>query len=116
MREIRLTFNADDFGAVSKILVDMGIGFTVEPVREPEAEIEAAVPRATAPPTAPRRKAARKKPKAAAKSPSKRESVPVSGADRLREALTRRPADEPSPTEVPDRSPQGGANPTGDRV
>lgn len=91
MKELRLTFRADDFGAVSQILVDMGIGFRVEPIEGPAAE--AAPAHASHPPATRRRRSAKKtrKPgspaKAAGVESSARGDVPASGVNRLRAAI-----------------------------
>ena len=90
MTEIRLTFAAEGFEAVSKVLVEMGIGFHVEPVGDPGQDRR---PAPGAAPAAKRRapaKAARKASKA------KRAARPASRGcrgDRVPSACAR-----PSPT------------------
>ncbi len=92
MTEIRLTFASEGLHAVSKVLVDMGIGFQVEPVgaasKAPSAPSAPAVPQPT------RRASSRGTRKNAAK--VKRATVPerqpasspLAGAERLRAAIT----------------------------
>ena len=87
MREIRLILNSDDFSAVSQTLIEMGIGFRVEPrsaFEAPSAET-AASPAPT--PEKPKGGKASKKP--AAKPTAKRDRKPTTGAERLRSALSR---------------------------
>jgi hypothetical protein len=87
VNEIRLTFRSEDFGPVSKVLVDMGVSFRVEPLTDAEPE----APRAKPPPPAPR-KAPRKAGRKAAAPPrhaTRSEDRIVTGADRLREAVIR---------------------------
>ncbi len=114
MTDIRLTFAADGFEAVSKVLVEMGIGFHVEPVATPAKKEPAPV----APtPAAPKRrapaKAARKaaKPKRAAKPATADAEAP--GAERLRAAIARTGTPYRSPLEMPGAgepaTPAGGA-------
>jgi hypothetical protein len=88
MKEIRLTFRADDFAAASQALIGLGIGFRVEPAEEAPAETAAAHPET--PPVLKRRAA-----KKAAKLPKKppRGETLLTGADRLRSALVRKPGD-----------------------
>ena len=88
MKEIRLTFRAEDFGTVSQALIGLGVGFRVEPVEEPPVETTTA--HADTPPVL-KRRAAKKAAKPAGK-PPRGESLPT-GADRLRSALVRKPAD-----------------------
>jgi hypothetical protein len=88
MKEIRLTFRAEDFGTVSQALIGLGIGFRVEPVEE--APVEAVAPRTDTPPVL-KRRAAKKAAKPARK-PPQGETL-LTGADRLRSALVRKPAD-----------------------
>ena len=88
MKEIRLTFRADDFAAVSQALIGLGVGFRVEPVDE--APVETATAHPDTPPVL-KRRAAKKAAKPARK-PPRGESLPT-GADRLRSALVRKPAD-----------------------
>ena len=86
MKEIRLTFGSDDFGAVSNALVDLGVSFHVEPLDGRMAE---SVPAAARPTPPVRRRASPKKAgKKSARRAPKHENVPVSGADRLRQAVT----------------------------
>lgn len=88
MRELRLRFSAGDFGAVSQILVDMGIAFHVEPVEAPEREADAPVPAHAAV----RRRLAKKPRKAGRKAAAPAAlgggEAPVSAVSRLRAALT----------------------------
>jgi hypothetical protein len=83
MKEVRLTLNAEEFGAVSQVLIDMGVGFRVEPIGSKAPET--GPPLAGKSPPARRRKTSRKTAKPAAK----RDALAPSGADRLREAITR---------------------------
>jgi hypothetical protein len=87
MRELRLTFSAGDFGAVSQVLVEMGIAFHVEPMEAPAPEADAAVPA----PAAQRRRPAkrtRKPGRKTAAQASEGGEAPVSAVSRLRAALT----------------------------
>jgi hypothetical protein len=101
MKEYRLTFATDSFGAISQILVDMGVSYRVEPV-------EAAVTKAAAagvgeePPTKHRspgkkavKTAAKRKPGRADRA-AKGRQTPSAGAERLLEGLARAGAG-PSP-------------------
>ncbi len=99
MSEVRLTFAATDFGAVSEALINMGVSFRVDPLRaavpvDPDRAAPAAPARAQTRRKAP---AARKTP-AAGKAARVRETRPASAADRLREAITRSqpPAETPA--------------------
>ncbi len=95
MKELRLTFAAERFGAVSQFLVDMGIGFSVEPVEA--AARPAAPPRSDETPQ-PRRRQAKKAARKSGGAAKKAERAPkppapsetsVAGAERLRAAVTR---------------------------
>ena len=103
MKEIRLTFGSDDFGAVSKALVDLGVSFHVEPLEGHMAESVAAGPRPT--PPVRRRASPKKAGRKNAKRGPKHENGAVSGADRLRQAVTgthKTPARPPfEPVETP---------------
>ena len=55
MKEIRITFSGEDFAAVSKSMIDLGVSFQVEPV-EPADEA------APSSPAAPRRRQGKRKP------------------------------------------------------
>jgi hypothetical protein len=94
MKEIRLTLNADDFGAISQVLVDMGVGFRVEPLED--AGTEAAPARPNTGSTPPRRQAAKKRGKASPKQPEARGETPLSAADRLRKAIARKQSAGPA--------------------
>lgn len=87
MKEFRLTFTTDNFGAISQVLVDMGISFRVEPIEA--AFAEAAPARASHPPAAKRRRSTKKTAKAGAVAKPARAEKPATRADRLREAMTR---------------------------
>lgn len=87
MKEIRLTVRADDFVAISQILVDRGVGFRVEPIIATEPEV--APRRASAPPKAKARKPAKKVGRGGAKRGAKTDDLLGTGADRLREAIAR---------------------------
>jgi hypothetical protein len=90
MKEIRLTLNADDFGTISQLLIDMGMSFRVEPLEDAAAQATTTRP---APSTAsPRRQTPKKAGKARAKRPRKRDEVPLSAADRLRKAIAQKQA------------------------
>jgi hypothetical protein len=109
MRELRLTFSAGDFGAVSQVLVDMGIAFHVEPM---EAERGADTPVAAAP-VAARRRVAKKPRKGARRTAAPAASAgeaPVSAVNRLRAALTqnRAPGDHAGVTPGENRDESGG--------
>jgi hypothetical protein len=89
MKEIRITFRSEDFAAVSKSMIDLGVSFQVEPVEPAEDE----GPRSQAPRGRPgRRKGGRTARSGAAAEPVEtgrpagRES---SGADRLRAMVER---------------------------
>jgi hypothetical protein len=94
MKEIRLTLNADDFGTISQVLVDMGVGFRVEPFEESGAEVTP--PRPNTSSTPPRRRAAKKRGKANPKQPQTRAEAPLSAADRLRKAIAQKQAAGPA--------------------
>ena len=108
MNEIRLTFSTHDFGAISQMLVDLGISFRVEPMKGLEAETVMPTARMAPPPA----RAAAKKPArgggAGAQRPTKSqrsEGRGVSAADLLRQAITRNQASvPPPPPEAPDRT------------
>jgi hypothetical protein len=108
MREIRVTLKAEDFGMVSQALIGLGVGFRVEPADEAPAETATAHP--DAPPVLKRRAA--KKAARPARRPQRGETL-LTGADRLRSALVRKPADlAPAgpPAEAGDRSSPSGEN------
>jgi hypothetical protein len=88
MKEIRLTFRVEDFAAVSQALLGLGVGFRVEPADE--APAETATAHADTPPVLKRRAA--KKAARPARRPPRGETL-LTGADRLRSALVRKPAD-----------------------
>jgi hypothetical protein len=91
MTDLRLTFSADGLAAVSKVLVDMGIGFRVEPVSSAR-EVVAAVVAQTAPVAKRPSKATRKgsgKSKRAAQPARPPADAPAGGAERLRTAIAR---------------------------
>ncbi len=105
MKEVRLTFASEGFEAVSKVLVEMGLSFRVEPVgpaaRQAAAEAApAAKPRA---PAGPARKTSKAKRAARpAKAPAAGDTT---GAERLRAAIAQsgtayRSPLEPSTAEV----------------
>ena len=104
MNEIRLTFRTRDFGAISQVLVEMGIGFTVEPAKEPADDV---VPAAAAREPAGQRPKPPKKAAKAVKAGGTKGSAkgaPLSLADRLREAATRnQPTADPAAFEPPDK-------------
>jgi len=83
MKELRLTFKTADFGEISQVLIDRGISFQVEPVVEARTEI--APVREKAPPARKPKKTKKKSARKSAKPAA--ESVPLAGAERLREAL-----------------------------
>jgi hypothetical protein len=89
MREYRLTFATEDFGAISQILVDMGVSFRVEPIEA--AAIKPSPPRIAEPAStkrSPARKAAKKKTGRADKA-AKGGQASLAGAERLLESLAR---------------------------
>lgn len=92
MTDLRLTFASEGLAAVSQILVEMGLSFSVEPVGAVAKE-EKTAPAAAAPPTTSRRppaKTARKSPaktKRAAQSERGPSDAPAAGAERLRAAI-----------------------------
>jgi hypothetical protein len=92
MKEIRLTFRAEDFGAVSQALIGLGVGFRVEPVEEAPAE-PVGPSAAPAQPILKRRAAKKAAAKPASRKPPARDETLLTGADRLRSALARKPAD-----------------------
>jgi hypothetical protein len=110
MKEIRLTFRAEDFGAVSQALIGLGVGFRVEPVEEAPAE-PVGPGAAPAQPVLKRRAAKKAAAKPAGRKPASGETL-LTGADRLRSALTRKPTDlapssPPAETGELVRSPSG---------
>jgi hypothetical protein len=99
MKQIRLTLTADEFGAISRFLLEKGIGFRVEPVDDEAPESGRT---GTVAPAGTRR---RKAPARTAKRGAKPGTLGSSGADRLREALARThtapaPGPQESPTEL----------------
>ena len=91
MKEYRLTFATENFGAISQILVDMGVSFRVEPV-EPAAKPVAAG-RGEEPAVKPR-SPGKKPAKAAAKKKkpdrgSRDTQTRMASAQRVLEGLTR---------------------------
>lgn len=100
MSEVRLTFAATDFGAVSEALINMGVSFRVDPLRAIPAE--PAGPAPAAPRAQPRGKAAStRKKQLAARPQQQRETAPVSAADRLREAISRNQPSDSRPSSPP---------------
>lgn len=55
MKEIRITFGSEDFAAVTKHMIDLGVLFQVEPLGSDEGE------GASHPPAAPRRRETKRK-------------------------------------------------------
>jgi hypothetical protein len=106
MKEIRLTLSADDFGAISQVLVDMGVSFRVEPL---EGATEATATRGSPSPTPSRGRTSRKARKAGPKQVSKRDEVPLSAADRLRKALAQKQATGGSASSIPTGQPTADA-------
>ena len=90
MKEIRLTLNAEDFGPISQVLVDMGVGFRVDPLEDADTETPASRSGAASAP--PRRRAAKKRGKAIPKRPETRGEATLSAADRLRKAIAQKQA------------------------
>lgn len=85
MKEYRLTFATDNFGVISQVLVDMGVGFTVE-LAEPAATEAPAKQRVAKKPA----KAAPKKKKAGGSgSAPKRSQSSLAGAERALARLVR---------------------------
>ena len=115
MKEVRLTFASEGLEAVSKLLVDMGLSFRVEPVGpavRQQAAAEAAPAAKPRAPAKPARKAS--KAKRAARPAKPPAAGDATGAERLRAAIaqsgtTYRAPPEPSPT-----TPEAAA-PIGDR-
>ncbi len=113
MKEIRLTFATEGLEAVSKVLVDMGIGFRVEPLGA--AARQEAKP-AAEPPPAPRkrapaktaRKASKVKRAARSEEPAPADDASLAGAERLRAAIARTGTTYRSPLE-----PSGASEPAG---
>ncbi len=101
MKELRVTFASDRFNAVSQVLIDMGISFSVEPVDDAPPELVAA--HAAPAPATRRRKTAKATAKTAvaAKRRAARTTAdaPAPGAHRLREAIARRQTTFQSPFE-----------------
>ena len=103
MNEIRITFGSDDFPTISKVLIELGVSFRVEPVRGMASEsATGSAPRLVA--SAPR-KPAKKPPKG---KPGKAESASptraVSLAERLRAATARNAAVEAAALEASNHS------------
>jgi hypothetical protein len=95
MKELRLTFKTADFGEISQVLIDRGIGFQVEPVVEARTEVAD-----KRPPRRPAKKAKKTRGYKASRKRSGGTDIPLAGAERLREALGRTappPPAEPSP-------------------
>ena len=88
MNEIRITFGSDEFPTVSKVLIELGVSFRVEPVRSMGDDMgTAAAPRLVAsPPRKPVKKPPKGKP---AKADSPTPTRAVSLAERLRAATAR---------------------------
>ena len=96
MKEVRLTFGADNFGAVSQALIDMGIGFRVELIDVPAKQAAPTRVSQPAPATKWRRSTKKGRTEAGAGAGKKnadrhpsRPDVAASGAERLREAVSR---------------------------
>jgi hypothetical protein len=112
MKEIRLTFRADDFGAVSQTLIGMGIGFRVEPVED--APAEAVAPRAAPAQPILKRRAAKKGTKASVKKPPPPGETLLTGADRLRSALVRKAPDLAPASPPADAAEMARSSPSGE--
>ncbi len=91
MKEYRLTFETENFGAISQALVDMGVSFRVEPMetaRPKAASVSVGEAAAT-----PRRPAKKKSAKSAAKKKAGRagsaKSNPMANAERMLAGLAR---------------------------
>ncbi len=117
MTEIRLTFAAEGFEAVSKVLVEMGIGFQVEPIaatpkKEAAPAVEAPPPAKKRAPAKPARKASKPKRAARGQKPASDDAA-APAAERLRAAIARSGTAYRSPLEPP----AGGepVGPAGDR-
>ncbi|MEO8668428.1 MAG: hypothetical protein ABI399_07930 [Bauldia sp.] len=85
MSDIRLTFRSEDFPSVSQMLVELGVGFRVEPNVEGVAEV--ARPKPVVPPAPARKAVQKRKPVAQPRSPARADQL--TAADRLREAIIR---------------------------
>jgi hypothetical protein len=95
MKELRLTFKTADFGEISQVLIDRGISFQVEPVDQAAPR---PAPVRQKPPAARKSKKTKKKTARKPARESATESLPLAGAERLREALGQpRPASTPPP-------------------
>jgi hypothetical protein len=91
MREYRLTFTTENFGAISQALVDMGVSFRVEPMEAPGLTAPSEVP---AKPRAPAKKPAKAAPKKKAAGSAPKPSQPsLAGAQRVLERLARSESD-----------------------
>jgi hypothetical protein len=90
MKEYRLTFATEDFGAISQMLVDMGVGFTVE-LAEPAPAETPAKQRAKKP-----AKSAPKKKAGGTGSAPKRSQSPLAGANQMLARLARGEDDDSS--------------------
>jgi hypothetical protein len=91
MREYRLTFATENFGAISQALVDMGVSFRVEPMEAPGLT---ALSEASAKPRVPAKKPAKAAPKKkAAGLVPKRSQPSLAGAQRVLERLARSESD-----------------------
>jgi hypothetical protein len=86
MNEVRLTVSADDIGVVSQVLVDIGVGFRVEPAVATAAEARA---KRAGPPTAAKARKAAKRARATARRSTKSDAPVAAGAERLRDAIAR---------------------------
>jgi hypothetical protein len=85
MKEYRLTFATDNFGAISQILVDMGVSFRVEPM---EAAASGAI-QARAGEAPAKARSPAKKPAKTAQKKAKRDEAPIAGAARQLERWSR---------------------------
>jgi hypothetical protein len=93
MKEYRLTFATENFGAISQVLVDLGVSFRVEPVeaaagRAAPARVDEEPAKPRSPARKPVKTAAKKKTGRGGKGAKGRES-PAAGAERVLERWSR---------------------------
>jgi hypothetical protein len=93
MKEIRITFREEDFAAVSRSMIDLGVVFHVEPIEGDHGSVPSGG--RTHQPSATRqtkRQTGKAGPKAAGPESAKRDSASGSGAARLRAIVERNQA------------------------
>jgi hypothetical protein len=94
MKEVRITFASDDFAAVTRHMVDLGIRFNVEPLDAEESS--GAAPQPLRPPRAEKTKGAKAKRRGAAPDDSRDAAGAKLRAMVERNRAAARPADQPS--------------------